>query len=102
MTGWSMRCGRGSPPRAGGPAQRAHPGRVRKRALEFERAGARVSARPQVDPGEGFTVAPTLLEVGLSGLTTEIADECFGPLLIVVRYDDTADLDAALATVPRR
>ncbi|MEW1584865.1 aldehyde dehydrogenase family protein [Micromonospora vinacea] len=70
------------------------------RASEFERAGARVSARPTVDPGAGFTVAPALLEVGLAGLTAEIADECFGPLLIVVRYDDAADLDAALATVP--
>ncbi|RAO51746.1 Aldehyde dehydrogenase (NADP(+)) [Micromonospora saelicesensis] len=70
------------------------------RSTEFERAGARVSARPKVEPGEGFTVAPTLLEVGLAGLTAEIADECFGPLLVVVRYDDDADLDAALATVP--
>ncbi|MCG5449460.1 aldehyde dehydrogenase family protein [Micromonospora hortensis] len=70
------------------------------RSTEFERAGARVSARPTVEPGAGFTVAPTLLEVGLAGLTAEIADECFGPLLIVVRYDDAADLDAALASVP--
>ncbi|MEU8111079.1 aldehyde dehydrogenase family protein [Micromonospora sp. NPDC048947] len=70
------------------------------RSTEFERAGARVSARPTVEPGAGFTVAPTLLEVGLAGLTAEIADECFGPLLVVVRYDDVADLDAALATVP--
>lgn len=70
------------------------------RATEFERAGARVSARPKIDPGAGFTVAPTLLEVGVAGLTAEIADECFGPLLIVVRYDDAADLDASLATVP--
>ncbi|MGI5520093.1 aldehyde dehydrogenase (NADP(+)) [Micromonospora sp. CA-259024] len=71
-----------------------------RQATAFERAGARVSARPQVDSGAGFTVAPTLLEVGLSGLTAEITDECFGPLLVVVRYRDVAELDAALATVP--
>ncbi|MET7863005.1 aldehyde dehydrogenase (NADP(+)) [Micromonospora taraxaci] len=71
-----------------------------KQAAAFERAGARVAARPRVEPGEGFTVAPTLLEVGLPGLTAEIADECFGPLLIVVRYRDVTELDAALATVP--
>ncbi|MBM0277696.1 aldehyde dehydrogenase family protein [Micromonospora tarensis] len=71
-----------------------------QRAAEFERAGARVSARPEVDRGDGFVVAPTLLEVDLVGLTAEIADECFGPLMVVVRYDDAADLDAALATVP--
>ncbi|SIM60264.1 aldehyde dehydrogenase family protein [Micromonospora cremea] len=69
-------------------------------AAAFERAGARVSARSQVHPGAGFTVAPTLLEVGLPGLTAEIADECFGPLMVVVRYRDVAELDAVLATVP--
>ncbi|MGC4852812.1 aldehyde dehydrogenase family protein [Micromonospora sp. DT4] len=70
------------------------------RATEFERAGARVSARAQVDPGTGFAVAPRLLEVELPGLTTEIADECFGPLMVVVRYPDAAALDAALDAVP--
>jgi acyl-CoA reductase-like NAD-dependent aldehyde dehydrogenase len=71
-----------------------------KGATSLERAGAQVSARPEVDPGVGFTVAPALLEVHLAGLTAEIADECFGPLMVVVRYDDAADLDAALTTVP--
>ncbi|SFD21431.1 NADP-dependent aldehyde dehydrogenase, partial [Micromonospora sediminimaris] len=33
-------------------------------------------------------------------LTTEITDECFGPLMVVVRYRDVTELDAALATVP--
>jgi acyl-CoA reductase-like NAD-dependent aldehyde dehydrogenase len=70
------------------------------RATEFERAGARVSARAQVDSGAGFAVAPRLLEVELPGLTPEIADECFGPLMVVVRYHDVAELDAALDTVP--
>ncbi|PYC66918.1 aldehyde dehydrogenase (NADP(+)) [Micromonospora arborensis] len=70
-----------------------------ERAAAFERAGAQVSARPQVEPGAGFTVAPMLLEVGLSGLTAEIAEECFGPLMVVVRYHDVAELDAVLATV---
>ncbi|WCN79398.1 aldehyde dehydrogenase family protein [Micromonospora sp. LH3U1] len=69
-------------------------------AAAFERAGARVSARSQGDPGAGFTAAPRLLEVGLPGLTAEIADECFGPLMVVVRYQDVADLDAVLATIP--
>ncbi|CCH19691.1 aldehyde dehydrogenase family protein [Micromonospora lupini] len=70
------------------------------RATEFERAGARVSARPQVDPGAGFTAAPRLLEVDLPGLNAELADECFGPLMVVVRYHDAAELDAALNAVP--
>src|SRR6185312_12795183 len=70
------------------------------RATEFERAGARISARAQDDAGAGFTAAPRLLEVDLPGLTAEIADECFGPLMVVVRYHDAAELDAALGAVP--
>ncbi|MFD0786087.1 aldehyde dehydrogenase family protein, partial [Micromonospora azadirachtae] len=70
------------------------------RAAAFERAGARVSARPQLQPGAGFVVPPALLEVGLPDLTAEIADECFGPLMVVVRYGDVAELDAALTAVP--
>ncbi|GGO32505.1 aldehyde dehydrogenase family protein [Micromonospora parathelypteridis] len=69
------------------------------RAAAFERAGAHVSARPRVDTGAGYTVAPMLLEIGLPDLTTEIADECFGPLMVVVRYHDVAELDAVLATI---
>ncbi|MBQ1026172.1 aldehyde dehydrogenase family protein [Micromonospora sp. C95] len=69
-------------------------------AAALEKAGARLAARPRIDAGAGFTVAPTLLEVDLPGLTAEIADECFGPLMVVVRYRDVADLDAALAAVP--
>ncbi len=70
------------------------------RAAAFERAGARVSARPEVGPDPGFTVAPTLLEIGPAELTAELADECFGPLMVVVRYREDVELDAALATVP--
>ncbi|MEO3748615.1 aldehyde dehydrogenase (NADP(+)) [Plantactinospora sp. B5E13] len=71
-----------------------------ERAAAIGRAGARLAARPEVGPGDGFTVAPVLLEVDLSGLTAEIADECFGPLMVVVRYREVAELDAVLATVP--
>ncbi|MEU7750265.1 aldehyde dehydrogenase family protein [Micromonospora sp. NPDC049101] len=71
-----------------------------QQATAFEQAGARVAARAQVDPDEGFRVAPALLEVDLPGLTAELTDECFGPLMVVVRYDDVAALDAVLATVP--
>ncbi|MFY1577467.1 aldehyde dehydrogenase (NADP(+)) [Verrucosispora sp. WMMD703] len=69
-------------------------------ANALEKAGARLVAQPRIDADAGFTVAPTLLEVDLPGLTTEIAGECFGPLMVVVRYRDVTGLDAALATVP--
>ncbi|MFY1669712.1 aldehyde dehydrogenase (NADP(+)) [Plantactinospora sp. WMMB334] len=70
------------------------------REAELERAGARVAARPEIAAGDGFAVAPALLEVDLAGLSADIADECFGPLMVVVRYAAVADLDGALGTVP--
>jgi NADP-dependent aldehyde dehydrogenase len=67
---------------------------------KLEEAGARLTARPDIVPGSGFTVAPALLEVDMAQLNADIADECFGPLLVVVRYRDASDIAAALATVP--
>ncbi|GIJ11656.1 aldehyde dehydrogenase (NADP(+)) [Micromonospora andamanensis] len=69
-------------------------------AVALEKAGAHLAARPRIEAGAGFTVAPTLLEVDLPGLTAELAEECFGPLMVVVRYRDVAELDTALAAVP--
>ncbi|MEO3926855.1 aldehyde dehydrogenase family protein [Micromonosporaceae bacterium B7E4] len=78
--------------------------RIRDAFLEaeakLERAGVRVSARPDVASAAGFTVAPALLEIDISRLSAEIADECFGPLMVVVRYGEVAALDGALAAVP--
>jgi NADP-dependent aldehyde dehydrogenase len=70
------------------------------RETALEQAGTRVLARPDVPAQEGFGVAPALLEIDVAGLTAQIAEECFGPLMIVVRYEDPADLDVALTTVP--
>ncbi|MFI7079681.1 aldehyde dehydrogenase (NADP(+)) [Micromonospora sp. NPDC049903] len=66
----------------------------------LEQAGARLLARPEVDATAGFTVSPVLLEVELTELSATLADECFGPALVVVRYPKAADLDATLAVVP--
>ncbi|MDG4787817.1 aldehyde dehydrogenase family protein [Micromonospora sp. WMMD1102] len=66
----------------------------------LERAGARVSARPDLASAAGFTVAPALLEIDITRLSAEVTDECFGPLMVVARYDAVADLDAALASLP--
>jgi len=66
----------------------------------LERAGARLLARPEPGSTTGFSVVPTLLEVDVSGLTAELAEECFGPLMIIVRYDGASDLVPAVAAVP--
>ena len=66
----------------------------------LERAGARLAPRPDIAPGPGFTVAPALLELDLLDVSREILDECFGPVMVVIRYRAVADLDRVLATVP--
>jgi NADP-dependent aldehyde dehydrogenase len=71
-----------------------------ERAAELERAGARVLSRAAGVSGAGFTTTPALLEIDLSALTAELADECFGPLMIVVRYDKSNDLESALPVLP--
>jgi len=50
---------------------------------------------------EGFTVAPRLLTTTAKQLTPELTEECFGPLVVVVRYDGVDDLQHALTRVPR-
>lgn len=66
----------------------------------LEQAGVTVWARSDADLTPGFTVVPALLEIDLAGLSAEVAEECFGPLMVVVRYRDVADLGEALARVP--
>jgi NADP-dependent aldehyde dehydrogenase len=55
------------------------------------------SGRPSA---QGFAVAPTLLETTAARFTRELAEECFGPLVVLVRYDGLDDLRSALASIP--
>ncbi|KQM82516.1 aldehyde dehydrogenase (NADP(+)) [Agromyces sp. Leaf222] len=52
------------------------------------------------DGGAGFTAAPTVLGVEATALTAEIAEEAFGPLIVVARYADDGEILAALDAVP--
>ncbi len=47
--------------------------------------------------GSGFTARPTVLEIDADALDETVATECFGPLVVVVRYTDRAGLLDALA-----
>jgi NADP-dependent aldehyde dehydrogenase len=66
----------------------------------LQRAGARVLATAPAPSSAGFVVAPAVLELELPDLSASVAQECFGPLTIVVRYDDAAGLDQWLPTIP--
>lgn len=63
-------------------------------------AGATVAARAEIAPTNGFIAAPTLLTTTATELTEEIAEECFGPLIVVARYERAEELDSAIKRLP--
>ena len=52
------------------------------------------------DGGDGFTAAPTVLETTAASVTPEVAEEAFGPLIVVARYGDARQVVHALDAVP--
>lgn len=48
----------------------------------------------------GFWAKPRLLSVAAGDLSPSVAEECFGPLTVVARYRDGAELAAALGALP--
>ncbi|MFG1926052.1 aldehyde dehydrogenase (NADP(+)) [Cryptosporangium sp. NPDC048952] len=70
----------------------------------FDAIGADLRSQPGVSvkatgtTGEGAT--PALLTVDATNFTAHLAEECFGPLALVVRYTSEAELLDVLATLP--
>ncbi|GGL10777.1 aldehyde dehydrogenase (NADP(+)) [Nocardia jinanensis] len=56
------------------------------------------AARPGNEPG--FRVAPTVITVDAKDLSHTTTQECFGPLTVVARYSDDAELRTALNALP--
>jgi NADP-dependent aldehyde dehydrogenase len=72
-------------------------GEIRQRLITQGRA--RVLAEGSTDAG-GFAVAPSVLEIDAADVTPAVTEEAFGPLVVVVRYDEVAELAPALDQVP--
>ncbi len=64
------------------------------------RSGAHVLQKAAATSSTGFSVSPALLEIALSDLSADVARECFGPLMIVIRYPKATELGPSLATIP--
>jgi NADP-dependent aldehyde dehydrogenase len=63
--------------------------------------GMQVVARGQDATGTGFEAVPVVLQTTSgSGLAAQVTEECFGPVTVVVRYADEAELFAALGALP--
>lgn len=63
--------------------------------------GAVIAARATTAPAAGgFLAAPTLLTTKATQMTAELTEECFGPLTVVVRYENLDELDDAFKQLP--
>jgi NADP-dependent aldehyde dehydrogenase len=73
-------------------------GEIRQRLIDDGHAELLVTGRTS---DGGFSVAPTVLQIDAARVTEDVTEEAFGPLIVVARYDDRADLLHALGEVPR-
>ncbi|MCT2594641.1 aldehyde dehydrogenase (NADP(+)) [Streptomyces sp. N2-109] len=62
--------------------------------------GVTVEAEGGPVPEAGYAVAPRLLSVRAAEITPEVTEECFGPLTVLARYRDDAELRRALDALP--
>lgn len=60
---------------------------------------ARELVAPTAAP-EGFGVSPAVLEIAVDAVTPAVAEEAFGPLVVVVRHHELDEVVAALDVVP--
>ena len=72
-------------------------GAIRGRLVDDGRAESLVEPRTGSD---GFSLSPAVLAIDAADVTAAVAEEAFGPLLVIARYDDIAEVAAALAAVP--
>ena len=63
-------------------------------------SGAQVASRGADQDSAGFVVPPVLLATQARELSAELTEECFGPLIVVARYDGVDDLVSALELMP--
>ncbi|MCU1571655.1 MAG: aldehyde dehydrogenase [Naasia sp.] len=73
-------------------------GKIRDRLIEQGHATLLAAG---ADGGDGFSVAPSVLAIDAEKLNREATEEAFGPLILVVYYDDVADIERGLQSVPR-
>ena len=72
-------------------------GQIRGRLIGEGRAQSLVEPHQGAD---GFTLSPAVLAIDARDVTAAVAEEAFGPLLVIARYDDIAEVAAALEAVP--
>jgi NADP-dependent aldehyde dehydrogenase len=64
-------------------------------------AGAALLANGKQAHNMSISVPPTLLLTDAASVGAELAEECFGPLLVIARYDSITTVCRALVRVPK-
>jgi NADP-dependent aldehyde dehydrogenase len=72
-------------------------GEIRDRLVAEGRARVLVEPRAGAD---GFAMTPGILEVDAKDVTEAVAEEAFGPLIVIARYDTLDEIRSALKAVP--
>ena len=72
-------------------------GEIRERLIDDGKAESLVAPQAGAD---GFSFTPAVLAIDAADVTAAVAEEAFGPLLVIARYDDLAEVTAALEAVP--
>lgn len=69
-------------------------------AMLRELSGVHLLATGTQDASTGFTATPLVLEAEPSALGGLLAEECFGPVLVAVRYESTDRLNELIERLP--
>ena len=72
-------------------------GEIRQRLVADGRA--RVLVEPRAG-ANGFTVTPGILEVDAADVTGAVAEEAFGPLIVIARYNSLDEVRSSMKAIP--
>ncbi len=69
------------------------------RARLIDEGGARSLVAPR-GGDDGFSLTPAVLEIDAKDVTPAVAEEAFGPLVVLMRYSTVAEVREALQAIP--
>ncbi|GAA1980632.1 aldehyde dehydrogenase family protein [Microbacterium pumilum] len=70
---------------------------IRERLIDDGKARSLVAPHTGAD---GFTLSPAVLEIDAADVTAAVAEEAFGPLIVIARYREVDEVRIALEAIP--
>jgi NADP-dependent aldehyde dehydrogenase len=66
----------------------------------LQRAGGQPLAQAPQPEGDAIAVAPVMLETTAGEISSELAEECFGPMILMAKYRTLDEVVAAIGLMP--